>query len=754
MPNPTSFERNTDGSAYKRYGLTELELLNLDDEGKPPVGSRLMNVEAGQGIFNALLRADEKANVNRSRIQAMFDGAPPYDPAVLKSTNQGSRCNLNFGEAARYLDIAASGYVDLIDSVENLVQVQTTSGEPGERMRQDTIIAEELTRVLRNWPDFYGTYLRLNNQFLMHGVGVSYFEDENNFRFRSCGLGDYLIPRQTQASEHSVEVACARRAYMVHELFSFIENEEIAAANGWDVEEVKRVIKTATTQNQARQFTDWEDLQRELKNNDLYTGIRANVVNVVNMWVREFDGSVSHFTFAENNPKSFMLKKERMFDSPEQAYILFTYGVGTNGTYHSIRGLGHRIYNHVQTSNRLQCQLIDSAMLSSSVMLSPETPRALNDLSLTFYGPYSVLPPNFKVIDKGIPNIGTTVAPALQNLTQQLAQNMDFFVPTTGANQQNGPYRSKQQFQAELEQATHLTSAQINQFYASWRRLLREVVRRIINGPKSDPAVRDFYKRCADQGIDASIIKSVDYSKTVATKAVGFGSATNRSAALGDLEQLMPLLDEVGKKNIIYDRVAARVGYENAARYVQSSESPRPPQDLKVAELENSILKTGQPVSVQVGELHETHLGQHLQVLVEITSAVDSGQADLIQVLPILRTFYDHCSEHLQQLAMDPTATVSVAKTKEVLQQTGQKILNGERAAQKMQREQQAQAQEQGQAPEQGGNSSGLTELKMREQQMKLDFLQKKAELDLQIRAAKASQDQALADAKMASALK
>jgi hypothetical protein len=103
---------------------------------------------------------------------------------------------------------------------------------------------------------------------------------------------------------------------------------------------------------------------------------------------------------------------------------------------------------------------------------------------------------------------------------------------------------------------------------------------------------------------------------------------------------------------------------------------------------------------------------------------------------------------------MDPTASAPVAQTKEVLQQTGQKILNGERAAQKMQREQQAQAQEQGPQPEQGGNSSGLTELKMREQQMKLDFLQKKAELDLQIRAAKASQDQALADAKMASALK
>ncbi len=743
MPSPTTFERNKQAQA--QHGLTELELLNLDDSGRPPKGSRLQNVDAAVGIFQALLRADEKANVNRSRIQAMFDGAPPYDPAVLKSTNQSSRCNLNFGEAGRFLDVAASGYVDLIDSVDNLVQVETTLGEPGVRMHNDGVIAEELTRTIRGWPEFYGTYLRLVNQALMHGVGVTYFEDEFNFRFRSCGLSDYLIPRQTQASEHSVEVACARRAYMVHELYSFIENEEVAAQNGWNVEEVRRVIKTATTQNSARQFTDWEDVQRELKNNDLYTGIRANVVNVVNLWVREFDGSVSNFSFAEQSPKSFLHEGKSRFQNPEQAYLLFTYGVGTNGTYHSIRGLGHRIYNHVQTSNRLQCQLIDSAMLSSSIMLAPETPRALNDLSLTFYGPYSVLPPNFKVIEKGVPNIATTVGPALENLQSQLAQNLDFF--TSSPAESGGAYRSKQQVQAELEQATRLTSSQINQFYSSWRRLIREVTRRIINGPKSDPSVRDFYRRCANRGVEALAIKTLDFDKTVATKAVGYGNASSRSAALNDLEQLMPMLDEVGKRNIVFDRVAARVGYENASRYVQSPEAPRPPQDLKVAELENSILQTGRPVSVQPGELHETHLNQHLPLLVQLTAAVDSGEADLVQSLPVLQAINDHAAGHLQQLAQDPTASVIISQAQEVLQQTGQKILNATRAAQKQQKE----GQDQEQQAEPGQSQ---TDLKMLEQQIKLDFIKQKGELELQIRAAKASQERALADAKMAASLK
>jgi hypothetical protein len=377
-------------------------------------------------------------------------------------------------------------------------------------------------------------------------------------------------------------------------------------------------------------------------------------------------------------------------------------------------------------------------------MLAPETPRALNDLSLTFYGPYSVLPPNFKVIEKGVPNIATTVGPALENLQGQLKQNLDFF--TTAPAESGGAYRSKQQVQAELEQATRLTSAQINQFYSSWRRLLREVVRRVVNGPKSDLAVRDFYRRCENRGVGALAIKTLDFNKTIATKAVGYGNASSRSAALGDLEQLMPMLDEVGKRNVIYDRVAARVGYENATRYVQSPESPRPPQDLKVAELENSVLQMGRPVSVQPGELHETHLGQHLPLLVQLTAAIDSGEADLVQTLPVLQVLNDHASEHLQQLAQDPTASVIVAQAQEVLQQTGQKILNATRAAQKQQKEGQQQ-------PQSGAETTSQTDLKVMEQELKLDFLKKKGELELQIRAAKASQERALADAKMASSL-
>ena len=64
-----------------------LDLGALTDEGKP-VASRLKDVKSAVGIFNTLLRADERSAVNRARVDAMFDGAAPYSSAGLAASGQ------------------------------------------------------------------------------------------------------------------------------------------------------------------------------------------------------------------------------------------------------------------------------------------------------------------------------------------------------------------------------------------------------------------------------------------------------------------------------------------------------------------------------------------------------------------------------------------------------------------------------------------------------------------------------------------
>ena len=721
----------------------------LDEKGKP-LKSRLKDVKSATALFQTLRRADEGSSANRARVDAMFDGASPYDQGRLNTSGQGLKTNLNFGEAQRLLDISLSAYVDLYSSLEKLVEVTGTEGERSEIGPQEDIVAEEITQLLRSWPEFHSNYLRLCTTFIKHGVGISYFDTPDAWQFRVGSFADILIPRQTPSSENAIDIAIGRRSYNLHELFAYIKNPKAAERVGWDVEEVKRVImKNATTSGRggSRQYSDWEALQAELKNNDVHEGYQNPTVAVLHLWVREMDGSVSHYLCVENEPKEFLYKKLSRYDRPEQAYVLFTYGVGSNGTYHSVRGLGHRIFNHVQTSNRLRCQMIDGAMLGSSVMIQPDSQRALDELGFTYYGAYAVLSPGVNIIEKAIPNLATSVQPALQDISQQLAMNTD--TVSTYGSQQGSPYRNQLQVVADMDVSTRLSGASLNLFYASWNRLLREVVRRIVENKKKDPALKEFYQRCEMRGVAPSFISTLDTARTIAVRSIGNGSYANRLVALRELLGMSGSFDEVGRKNLTRDIVSTRVGHDLADRYTPVQEEARPTIDNKISFFENQQLSQGLPVPVITNELHSTHLQTHIPALMQLIEQLNAGAADPVQALPALQAFYQHIAETAQQLAGDPAQEGLVGEANQALQQAEEMINNTSKQVQKMQRDA-------AQAPGGEGGGEGESQMdpalgaKMQEHEIKMQIAQQKAELDMQIKRAKFDQEQAMKDAKNA----
>ena len=598
---------------------------------------------------------------------------------------------------------------------------------------------------MRNWPEFHNAYLRLCTTFIKHGVAVAYFDSPDDWRFRVGGFTDIVIPRQTPANEECIDIAIGRRNYLLHELYSYIKNPDAATKVGWNVEEVKRVItKNATTTSRDSGSYDYEKMQAEMKNNDLYTGIQNPTVRVLHYWVKEMDGSVSHYISAEDSPKDFLYKKVSRYEKAEQAYVMFTYGVGSNGTYHSIRGLGQRIFAHVQTSNRLRCQQIDGAMLASAVMIQPETQRSLDELQFTYYGAYAVLSPNVNIVEKAIPNLGTAVQPALQDLTQQLQLNTDT-VSTYGPDQ-GSPYRNQMQVVADMDVTTRLSGASLNLFYASWNRLLREVVRRVVTTKRPDTAIKDFYERCEARGVPEEFIKTLDVARTKAVRSIGNGSHANRMVALRELQGISGQFDDVGRRNLTRDIVSTRVGHDLADRYVPADIEKRPSIDIKIAYFENQQLMAGQAVPVVGNELHGTHLEIHVPALAQLIEQLNTGEADPMQAMPTLQAFYEHISQTVQFAGGDPALEGIVGQTNQILQFTEEAINNTAKAIQKIQRDQAQQAEAEGEEAQ----PQQQQDPKMMEHQVKMRIAQEKAELDMAIKQKKHEQEIALRDAKAA----
>ena len=386
--------------------------------------------------------------------------------------------------------------------------------------------------------------------------------------------------------------------------------------------------------------------------------------------------------------------------------------------------------------------MIDGAMLGSAVMIQPENQRALDELGFTYYGAYAVLSPNVNIIEKAAPNLSTGVQPALTDISNQLALNTDT-ISTYGPNQ-SSPYKNQMQVVADMDVQTRLSGASLNLFYASWNRLLKEIVRRIVKGKKRDAALSEFYNRCAERGVQESFIKTLDLAKTKAVRSIGNGSYANRLVALRELQAISGSFDEVGRKNLTRDIVSTRVGHDLADRYAPVMEGARPTVDSKIAYLENQQLSEGISVPVVSTELHSAHLAEHIPALTGLIERLNVGQADPLQVLPALQAFYEHIAMTAEQLAGDPMQEGLVGQAKQALQFAEEMINNTSKQVQKMQRE----AAEAGVSPE-GGEDPAMS-AKMQEHQMKMQMAQQKAELDMQIKQAKFEQEQALRDAKTA----
>ena len=725
--------------------IVSSELALPDHEGRVPQ-HRAISAAVLRANHNKMLQDDEGSAVMRVRVRGMLDGEAPYSPAARRAQKQTSLANANFLQGTKIVRKVANGYNDIIFSVKHLMYVDTEFGEDAERYRYNRVIAEELSRTIRKWRSFSAHFQMLVNRFVEHGVGIGYFPDTEDWRFEVAGFGDFLIPRQTPASEDKIQIATSKQDMPVTDLFGMIRDEEKASDLGWNVPEVKKALARATDRSSTGELGEYEALQKEIKNNDSTFNRKYQYVRVIRALVREFDGTLSFYIFEKDGDGECLCCRPSHYTSATEAFVFFCYGVG-NGTFHSVRGLGDVLYPLVQLHNRLMCMLSDSAMLSGSVMVQPNGQKALDELSFQQYGPLTVLSPGADIIDKQLPNLAQSSMPMLNEVKDRMAESGSQFTVRAGGE----TYRNKLSTEAEMEETAGGDSANVDLFYSSWDVMIREMVKRICNGSKSDPLIAEFHRRLKKRGIPEEAIKELDHDSTYATRAIGAGNPAFRTVGLSRLIQLLPNLDEIGQKRLIHQIVADVVGYNNAGFYAAEPEENRVNVEAKVAEMENILLLQGSKIGVNAQELHATHALIHVVPLEQTIEGIETGQIDPVQSLPGLREMLDHLAGHAEPLARDPAQRDVFGIVKEGINNLTQIVDNFERSIRADQRQGEA---PEGEAAPEGGEDveaaakARIAEVKVAEAEFKLQLAQTIGDIKIAELQAKSQQSLALNDAR------
>ena len=705
-------------------GNSELE--NLQESGSAPK-KRIKSADNLVSIADKYIEQDEEAAYLRARAQALVNGEAPYDAEELKSKGLTHVVNANFGEANAIMEAALAPYIELQNGVPRIANVIMSSYE-GDANEDSEIISEEFDWMLKEWSDHAYNMQLLSREFVGDGVGVAMWPDERSVFWEPCGLKDFKVARDTKVSDEAIEVAIVQRNMSVSELYNYIKDPKIAKALGWNINAVKQAIwKASTKRNQWKNYTaHWEDFEREVKENDLYTGESAyHRAQLIYGYNREFDGKFTQL-IASRDASDFLYERYSRYGGVNQCFVIFTYGVG-QGTFHTIRGLKQKIYNQIQISNRVLCQSAQAAITAGLIQLQGDS-EAIQDFQYIEVGPYTFIPSGLTPIQLQPPSIATQGLP-VYNLMSQVLQN------NTGSYRSRqvtpeGQARSATEVVQQARQESTLNAAALELFYTPYNKLLTEQYRRAVSPyltaqDKGGALALEFRRRCARRGV--SVDRMRNFLKVTAMRAMGDGSPVMTELASKQLMELYSLLDEKGKENALRAVVAgiSGVGYQKVDLFV-AEKGPRRVMDFDIANLENGNLRQGIQQLVHDSQNHAVHIEAHIPMIAQIIEAHRQQQIPDEQAMQILRPAADHVTEHLVMFSTNSFRVQEVKELKRQLQNLTAYIDELEQQVINRMMAQQSQMQEAAMAEQPQGQFDPKMEMELQKAQLKLAEMQEK----------------------------
>lgn len=761
-------------SANYNSSTSGLPLLNLNPEtGKAP-DRRIKDAKSGRQMFQNMRWDDQGRNRVRARHQAMLDGEPPYSQALRAAKGQGALTNVNWGDAKNIVDTFMGGILDMKDSVETLMYVpipRQVVPDDGQRKNLENIVAQEITRAMRMWKGFDQAYLTLGHWFGAHGVGISYFDDVQDWRFQTTGLGDFVIPDGTEASEDAIEVCACLRYEPLHKMYDKIKDPESAKTMGWNVEMVKKAMLQACPENIWNGMpADWQRLEQFIRNNDLGAGYgtgstslgtvaRTAKVALIHMWVKEFNQTVTKYvTTLDCVPdyekidmdEPWLYERPDFYPDMRRGMVFFPYGIGDNGTYHAISGILRAIFPQVGALNRSQCQMIDAAMMGCSMKIQPTTEQSISRMNIIPLGPIWLMPSadHGNVLENiKNPDVAQSVMPVVADLRSTITSRAGQF---QGENSPIGSSAEKTKFQvaAELESLGKVGAMQAKLWYASLVWLWRESARRLCNPNYSDKwpggkEAKAFRDRLVMRGFDLALLPFIDFDGITVNQAVGSGSGAARIGRLESLRELSPEYDDVGRYNLTRDLTAAALGgdYDAANRYMPERPGTRPPVDAQIADLENNLIKLGQEPTIEVNQDNFAHLSRHVPFLGQMIESVEKSEVPLEEIIEPMVLCYYHASDHLEAVEGSMVMQEQVADYRQALQQMGAFVVNAQRKILAEQMREAEKMQEEG--AQQGQQMDPALQEKAIAARIKLESMQTEHELQMEFDAQKHQQDMA-----------
>lgn len=630
--------------------------------------------------------ADYARSLNRSKVNDLFNGVPPYSDEQVRENNIA--VNVNFLEATKLAHDARRQFYNAFLKPGNFFVVTLDSGPIHKRRPWGKIITAELNRCLKRSQVYYETMRSTFANVVLHGIGPCAWMDRDTALPKAIGIDDVLFPSSTLVSMENVEFFALQRRYTAAQLHRLTTGPKVDP--GWKMPVVKQCIEWAHrqgTQNIAYQDIYSPERISELLKSDLgfYASDKVPTIDCWDFYFREDShgeegwcrrivlnamgdpgiGGVEMSSSSKTPERNILGERGQfLYDSGKRKVaaklsqlLHFQFGdlsAVAPFRYHSVRSLGFLVFAVCHLQNRLRCRfneaLFEHLLQYFRVNNPDDSERALKielinrgiiDNSVEFIKAQDRWQISQGLIESGLAHnrelMGTNAA--------AYTQDYDFGKERTA--------KTATEVMAQVNASTALVSAALQQAYASQNFQYLEICARFCRKNSRDAMVRKARAAMLRQGVPEEFLCS-DRWDIEPERVLGSGNKMLEMSIAQQLMAVRNLYDPESQREVLKDYTLAITDDPARTERLVPEAASRVTDSVHDAQLAMGTLMQGLPVSIKSGINRIEYIEAMLVSLGTSIMAVEQsgGMATAAQIQGFGNVL-NHLQQNISLLAQD-----------------------------------------------------------------------------------------------------
>lgn len=643
------------------------------------------NSQEVESIVWTMRLADYPRSLNRTKIDDMLNGVPPYSDDEVRA-NQIA-VNVNPLGGTRLAHEGRSQYNNAFMKPGKFFHARTDYGPKHKRSEYNTVVTSEASRIMKRSNQYFETNRSAFAMLIAHGIGPAGWDDKHKWCSDEIGIGDLLIPSNTTLKMKNLPFYAIYRNYTGAQLRKLTSGPKVDP--GWNMPLVNHMIEWVDGETAKLLGTTWPEVwsperaaERIKSDGGMYASDAVPTIDVYDFRYFSDEGKESGWrrrivldaygtlgvggeapTKGANRygeeAKGFLYNsKKRKFAGHLSEQICFQFAdlsAVAPFRYHSVRGLGFIIWAVCHLQNRLYCKGMEATFEQLTQYMRV---KSMDDVERAL---------KVELVNRGFIDESINFVPANERWQTNMAlleyaygtneriisENASSYVQNQSMGQDKVE-KTKFQVMAETNAMTSLVSAGLLQAYQYKTFEYREIFRRFCRPNSNDPDVREFRNNCLKAGVPEEVLVPEAWDIS-AEQVMGAGNKTLEMSISQQLMAMRNLYDPEPQRKILRDVTLAITDSSAKTEELVPDEPLKVTDSVHDAQLSVPSLMMGLPVSVRTGQNHieiaETWIGELALMVHEIETQGGMTTAEKIKGF---QNVAKHISEQIQLIAQDP----------------------------------------------------------------------------------------------------